>query len=121
MKSRNECTNQVRDPDLKRFSIFDISVWVNVHLIDFGDTREAAAFVAAVSRVLRSPQMSRPYGRVWSRGPSVYLDDSSLAAAKAAFGPLPQHREVQLPKDAQLIIDTDTPAMGIDEVSGRMI
>jgi hypothetical protein len=94
---------------------------VNVRLIDFGDTREAAAFVSAVSRVLRSPQTLHRYGRVWARGPSVFLDDAAFAAAKAGFGPLPQNREVQLPKDAQLIIDTDTPAMGIDDVSSRMI
>lgn len=94
---------------------------MNVRLIDFGDTREAAAFVAAVSRALRAPTIARRYGRVWCRGPSVFLDDASFAAASAAFGPLPQNREVQLPKDAQLLIDTDTPALGIDDISSRMI
>ena len=104
------------------------------HVMEFAHHDEAAAFVAALSRLLDSPDAS-PSGRqsgveVWARsavateGVRLFLSDSALAAAKRSFSPVPIVRTVKrasLPDDSFLIIQGRvSPAWGVSEASTRL-
>ena len=101
------------------------------HPLGFASTDEAAAFIAALSRALNSPERgaaAKATGsvEVWiDRGPSqsaavVYLSDAALDAAVAAFPPVPVLTAVSkdmLPAGCrQVIAGGQHPSWGIAEV-----
>jgi hypothetical protein len=101
------------------------------HPLRFGSTDEAAAFIAALSRALNSPERvaaARTAGsvEVWiDRDPSqtaavVYLSDAALDAAVAAFPPVPVQTGVskdRLPaRCRQVIGGGQHPSWGMAEV-----
>jgi len=103
--------------------------------IAFDRTVEAAAFVAALSRFLNSPQgstyMAQPEPvEVWSHtaatgeGLAVYLSASALVAVTAVFAPLPvteTRLAPALPAGCVLLIGSDhTPSWGLVDVQGRL-
>ena len=101
--------------------------------MEFAHHDEAAAFVAALSRLLDSPNAG-PSGQspveVWARsavaaeGVRLFLSDGALAVAKGAFSPVPVVRTVKrasLPDDSFLIIEGGvSPAWGISEASTKL-
>ena len=104
------------------------------HVMEFAHHDEAAAFVAALSRLLDSPTTG-PSGRqspieVWARsavateGVRLFLSDNALKVAKTAFSPVPIVRTVKrasLPDDSFLIIEGGvSPAWGVAEASTRL-
>ena len=105
------------------------------HVMEFSHHDEAAAFVAALSRVLESPPLtpgSRPTDiEVWARSPvategvRLFLSDSALAAAESSFAPVPVLRTIKrdsLPDESFLIIEGGvTPAWGSDEASAKLL
>ncbi len=100
------------------------------HPVRFASTDEAAAFIAALSRALNSPERvgaAKATGsvEVWiDRGPAqsavVYLSDAALDAAVAAFPPVPVQTAVSndlLPaRCRQVIGGGQHPSWGIAEV-----
>ena len=100
------------------------------HPLGFASTDEAAAFIAALSRALNSPERGAAATttgsvEVWiDRGPSqsaaVYLSDAALDAAVAAFPPVPVQAAVSqdtLPAGCRQIIGGGPhPSWGIAEV-----
>jgi hypothetical protein len=101
------------------------------HVLEFEHHDEAAAFVAALSRYLSSPANvgQQKSSEVWARSPvhresvKLFLSDGALAAATAAFSPLPSHKIVSrqsLPDESFLIIGDNTAAWGADEASARL-
>jgi hypothetical protein len=105
------------------------------HLIEFARTVEAAAFIAALSRVLSSPagapwmRSSEPV-EVWSHRPDgsdtveVYLSGPAVGAARAAFAPVPVssiRRGDALPASCDLVIGGGrTPAWGLADAERRL-
>ena len=102
-----------------------------LHPLRFAGTDEAAAFIAALSRALNSPERvaaAKTAGsvEVWiDRDPSqtaavVYLSDAALDAAVAAFPPVPALTAVSkdmLPAGCRQVIgDGQHPSWGIAEV-----
>jgi hypothetical protein len=104
------------------------------HLVEFDRTVEAAAFVAALARVLNSPRgasfvtrpeslevrslAARPGGAV-----GLYLSDAAFEAATAAFDPLPAASTLQrdaLPADCVMIIQGRPSAWGIADAERRL-
>lgn len=92
----------------------------------------AAAFVAAVSRFLDSPQ-GEPFTAdasldvrtaVAADGQiEVYLDAVALRAAEAAFAPLPEFDMMiatDLPAGTTPLLDGRGPALGLDDVNALM-
>ncbi len=89
---------------------------------------EGAAFVAALSRFLNSPAGS-PYlsgadaAEVRGQSPpggglELYLSDSALAAATAAFSPLPAVQAISfdaLPETCAILIAGRTVPWGLDQ------
>ena len=110
------------------------------HVMEFAHHDEAAAFVAALSRFLDSPQagsalagptsLKRSSVEVWARsavraeGVRLFLSDKALEAAQSAFSPVPVVKIVQrgsLPDECFLIIEGGvTPAWGATEASARL-
>lgn len=111
------------------------------HVMEFVHHDEAAAFVAALSRFLNSPDAPRagkPKAKakskapieVWARSPVasegvvLFLSDAAQAAADKAFSPVPIGRIVKrasLPDECFLIIEGGvTPAWGAAEASARL-
>jgi hypothetical protein len=105
------------------------------HVMEFVHHDEAAAFVAALSRFLNSPNAPRAAKKkspieVWARSPVasegvvLFLSDAAQAAAEKAFSPVPSARTVKraaLPDDCFLIIEGGvTPAWGAAEASARL-
>jgi N-acetylglutamate synthase-like GNAT family acetyltransferase len=103
------------------------------HVMEFAHHDEAAAFVAALSRFLESPDSGRGPGsgvEVWARSPvssegvRLFLSDEALAAAQTAFSPVPVRRTVRgdsLPDESFLIIEGGvTPAWGAAEASAKL-
>ena len=102
------------------------------HVLEFEHHDEAAAFVAALSRFVSSPAHDRVEKEpleVWARSPvhresvKLFLSDGALAAANAAFSPLPSHKTISrqsLPDESFLIIGDNTAAWGTDEASARL-
>lgn len=102
------------------------------HVLEFEHHDEAASFVAALSRFVNSP--AHTGGRkesleVWARSPvhreavKLFLSEEALAAAKAAFAPVPSHKTISrqsLPDESFLIIGDNTAAWGADEASARL-
>ena len=102
------------------------------HVLEFEHHDEAAAFVAALSRVLSSP--SHPADdteevEVWARSPvhkesvKLFLSDGALETAQAAFAPVPAHKTVSrqaLPDECFLIIGDNVSAWGAAEASARL-
>ena len=100
------------------------------HLLVFERSEEAAAFVAALSRFLNSPQGS-PYRlssaavEVWGHAATtpdrleIYLSDCVLAAATAAFAPVPlaatQHTATLPPDSARILSVSQIPAWGLTD------
>ena len=105
------------------------------HVMEFVHHDEAAAFVAALSRFLNSPEAPRTAKRkspveVWARSPVasegvvLFLSDAAHQAAEKAFSPVPIGRTIKrasLPDDCFLIIEGGvTPAWGAAEASARL-
>ena len=102
------------------------------HVLEFEHHDEAASFVAALSRFVNSPAhetRQKEALEVWARSPvhreavKLFLSDSALAAAKAAFSPVPSHKTISrqsLPDESFLIIGDNTAAWGADEASARL-
>jgi hypothetical protein len=120
------------------------------HVMEFAHHDEAAAFVAALSRFLVSPRgaghaespqkalhkRSASGSRraapveVWARSPvasegvALFLSETALVAAKAAFSPVPIARTIRraaLPDESFLIIEGGvTPEWGAAEASARL-
>jgi hypothetical protein len=100
------------------------------YLLQFDRPVEAAAFVAALSRVLDSPRGGSAVGRdsaveVWGSvaagrdAVTLYLTPGALEAAGRAFSPVPVAATCPgdaLPSDAVLILDGRVRhAMGLEE------
>ena len=111
------------------------------HVMEFVHHDEAAAFVAALSRFLNSPDAPRAGKRtakskakspieVWARSPVasegvvLFLSNAAQAAADKAFSPVPIGRTIKrasLPDECFLIIEGGvTPAWGAAEASARL-
>jgi hypothetical protein len=105
------------------------------HVMEFVHHDEAAAFVAALSRFLNSPDAPRAGKRkspieVWARSPVasegvvLFLSDAAQSAAEKAFSPVPSERIVKrasLPDECFLIIEGGvTPSWGAAEASARL-
>jgi GNAT superfamily N-acetyltransferase len=102
------------------------------HVLEFEHHDEAAAFVAALSRFVSSPQHpsdSAESMEVWARSPTnresvrLFLSDRALAAAEAVFSAVPSHKTVArqaLPDESFLIIGDNTGAWGAEEASARL-
>jgi hypothetical protein len=107
------------------------------HVMEFVHHDEAAAFVAALSRFLNSPDAPRagkPKSKspieVWARSPVasegvvLFLSDAAQSAADKAFSPVPIGRTIKrasLPDECFLIIEGGvTPAWGTAEASARL-
>ena len=102
------------------------------HVLEFDHHDEAAAFVAALSRLINSPGnagVSKQALEVWARSPvrqesvKLYLNDLALTAAQVAFPPLPTHKTVSrqsLPDECFLIIGDGTGSWGAEEASARL-
>ena len=102
------------------------------HVLEFDHHDEAASFVAALSRYVNSPAHisgEKDALEVWARSPvhresvKLFLNDGALAAAQAAFAPVPSHKTVSrqsLPDESFLIIGDNTAAWGADEASARL-
>jgi sarcosine oxidase gamma subunit len=105
------------------------------HVMEFVHHDEAAAFVAALSRFLNSPDAPRAGKKkspieVWARSPVasegvvLFLSDAAQAAADKAFSPVSIGRTVKrasLPDECFLIIEGGvTPAWGAAEASARL-
>ncbi|HEY1952456.1 MAG TPA: GNAT family N-acetyltransferase [Gemmatimonadaceae bacterium] len=106
------------------------------HVMEFEHHDEAAAFVAALSRLLESPAVAHGESdkaeiEVWARSPvasegvRLFLSDDALAAAKAGFSPVPIARTIKresLPDESFLIIEGGvTPAWGAAEASAKLL
>lgn len=101
------------------------------HVLEFEHHDEAAAFVAALSRILSSPSHSedRAAVEVWARSPvhkesvKLFLSDGALETAQSAFSPVPAHKTVSrqsLPDECFLIIGDNVAAWGAEEASARL-
>lgn len=102
------------------------------HVMEFTHHDEAAAFVAALSRLLESPPSAagRQNVEVWARSPvasegvRLFLSDEALAAAESGFAPVPVVGSVKresLPDESFLIIDGGiTPAWGAGDASAKL-
>ncbi|HEX6628644.1 MAG TPA: GNAT family N-acetyltransferase [Gemmatimonadaceae bacterium] len=102
------------------------------HVLEFEHHDEAAAFVAALSRILSSPSRARDDAQaveVWARSPvhkesvKLFLSDRALETAQGAFSPVPAHKTVSrqsLPDECFLIIGDNVAAWGADEASARL-
>jgi hypothetical protein len=106
------------------------------YVLQFENTMDAAAFVAALSRFLNSPVGSTYVDgvgsiQVWSylsargHGVQVFLSPDALEAASAAFAPVfvaGRRRRDQFPVDCTLVFDGDNvPAWGLTEVEHILI
>lgn len=105
------------------------------HVMEFSHHDEAAAFVAALSRLLESPAATAGSGpadvEVWARSPvategvRLFLSDTALAAAESSFAPIPVVRTIKrdsLPDESFLIIGGGvTPAWGADRASAKLL
>jgi hypothetical protein len=104
-------------------------------VMEFARHEEAAAFVAALSRFLNSPQGSRYAGReavaeVWAESPEqgkavhLFLSEGALVAAEAAFSPVRTERAVTreaLPVASFLVIEGGkTPSWGAADAAARL-
>jgi len=90
------------------------------HVLEFEHHDEAASFVAALSRFVNSaahPRREKSTLEVWARSPvhreavKLFLNDDALAAAEAAFAPVPSHKTIarqSLPDESFLIIGDNT-------------
>jgi hypothetical protein len=108
---------------------------VEFHTLAFAHHDEAAAFLAALSRFLYSPQGAVPQAstsapRVWASAPAseegaqLFLNDSALRAAEEAFSPIHTSkvvREAALPRGSFLIIEAGrTPPLGAEQASAGL-
>ena len=105
------------------------------HVMEFVHHDEAAAFVAALSRFLNSPDAPRGGKKkspieVWARSPVasegvvLFLSDAAQIAADKAFSPASVGRTIKrasLPDESFLIIEGGvTPAWAAAEASARL-
>jgi hypothetical protein len=109
------------------------------HVMEFVHHDEAAAFVAALSRFLNSPDAPRARKskakakspiEVWARSPVasegvvLFLSDAAQTAADKAFSPVPVGRTIKrasLPDESFLIIEGGvTPSWGAAEAAARL-
>lgn len=101
------------------------------HSITFESIAEAAAFIAALSRVLNSPRSSLNTGpvEIWFSFSAprvlVYLSDAAKNAAARAFAPLPPTRacnRADFAPATRLILDSDhLPAWGSQEAERAIL
>lgn len=105
----------------------------NYHRVLFEHQLEGAAFVAALSRFLSSPAGSSYLSRsdpVEVRNHSsltgeleLYLSDSALAAATAAFSPVPVSQAISgdtLPQTCTVLIQGRAVPLGVDEAQEQL-
>jgi hypothetical protein len=100
------------------------------HIIAFDRSVNAAAFVAALSRFINSPEGSSYQARpsaieVWGHTLAndekveIYLSDAALEAATARFAPVPVISSLgahELPEDCLLIFGgREIPSLGLAE------
>jgi hypothetical protein len=99
------------------------------HVLHFDRSAEAAAFVAALSRVAASPRLpsgTAPFDQVEIRAApvgdgsvTVYLSDAALRTAQVVFSPVPVAgvcAAERLPAEARIVFDAaSTGAMGVAE------
>jgi hypothetical protein len=105
---------------------------LHFHVVEFDRREEAAAFVAALSRVLNSPRGDAYASRaveVWVDTPStasvrLFLSTAALDAAEAAFSPVRVGDSVSresASRGHRLIIDGGvTPAWGLAEAESQL-
>lgn len=106
-----------------------------LHVMEFAHHDEAAAFVAALSRFLNSPQGMTKTARasiveVWAESPEpgktvrLFLSKDALAVAESAFSPVPIERIVNrksLPAASFLVIEGgNTPSWGAADAASRL-
>ena len=106
-----------------------------LHVMEFAHHDEAAAFVAALSRFLNSPQGTSKTARasiveVWAESPEpgktvrLFLSKDALAVAESAFPPVPIERIVNrksLPAASFLVIEGgNTPSWGAADAASRL-
>ncbi len=103
-----------------------------LHGLRFDTSREAAAFVAALSRVLAGPRRgaAAPVPEVWCARHAtgapveILLNDAALAAAESVFAPVPATRLVRgdtlASSDALVIGAGALEAWGVDEAERRL-
>ena len=98
---------------------------INFQAMSFGDRREGAAFIAAVSRAAGAPFRAVPYdppAEIWAvpqslGGLQVLLNEPAGAVASAVFGATMTAVVRSLPEDARLaFLATHIPASGTDDV-----
>jgi hypothetical protein len=97
------------------------------HVLEFDRREEAAAFVAALSRVLNSPRGDIYAGElveVWAdtaskEGVTLFLSEAALRATDAAFSPVRVSRRVSAESASRghrlIIKGVETPAWGLAE------
>lgn len=104
------------------------------HRCGFPDRAQAAAFVAALSRFVRSPRGTRYRDSthaaiVWSRtrddsdGVDLYLSDAALRATIEAFGAptvLETVDRTALPPECALLFASTSPAWGTERADERL-
>lgn len=68
---------------------------------------------------MNSPRTTTRQGvEIWAGHGELYLSEAALEMVSAAFSPPPVsavRKAVALPADAQLVVDSATPALGLDE------
>lgn len=109
-----------------------LTAGVEYRRLEFGTVADAAAFAAALARVLDSPQalaIEAEHAQLWvsARTPGavgVFLTPPALALASEAFSPLPPNRPAEaeeLPVDAVLVADGARPRrLGQTEVEALL-
>lgn len=110
------------------------STEAHYHVVEFERSIEAAAFVAALSRVLDSPRRTTRRGsnarvEVWTYSPPaggavrLYLSDAALEEARAAFAPLPVTavlRADALPAQCALVLTGREAPLGTTDAERRL-
>src|SRR3954463_2761305 len=107
------------------------SAHLEYHALRFDDAIEAAAYVAALSRFLSSPQgraeqWGKSHVEVWrytslsGKPAHVFLNAAALSAASVAFGVPPIFevlRKDQIPAGAMLVLDSrNVSPLGLNDV-----
>lgn len=97
------------------------------HMVVCERSREAAAFVAAISRWIASPESGVApdtafdvWGAPTGERYTVFLDDIALAAAAAQFAPVPVSGTGARPAAAVLLLGEARHPMGVDEAEAIM-
>ena len=103
---------------------------MNYHAVRFDDRQEAAAFVAALSRYISSPNWrggseNRTEVRLESEGEGItfWLSEPAFAAAREAFAPVPATGEVRSLEqltNSRVVLTERSGAWGITEAERHL-